>query len=313
MRPEVAGHVRPRTFAVVLNHRTPGATIAAVQSICASTSPPDATLVVDNASGDDSPARILAAVPDVELMASALNGGFSAGCNLGIRSALARGADRLLLINSDVVVSVDALARLSDLLDRDPSVGVAAPIVTRQSNPDAIESAGIRYSRSTGRMRHRYYDANRHQASLRGIADVDGASGCAMLVRREVFDAIGLFAPEYFYSFEDVDFCLRARQAGFKTVIVSEAVVRHAGGETIGRASARRTYFSTRNHLLLASRVGPQAWPVRVARAANIVGLNVAHAVFRSETPVGAGLAAVIRGVRDHLKGKYGTDEPPST
>lgn len=312
MAPE-AGHAPPRTVAVVLNFRTPDATIAAVQSLRASTRPPNATVVVDNGSGDDSVARLRAALPGADLISSALNGGFSAGCNLGIRGALERSARRVFLLNSDVEVSADAVALLGDVLDRAPNVGVAAPIVTRQSDPDAIESAGTRYSTSTGRMSHYRPNGNAPAPNLEGVTDVDGVSGCAMLVRREVFDAIGLFAEEYFYSFEDLEFCLRARRAGFKTVIVAGATVRHGGSKTIGRDSTRRLYFAARNHLLLASRFGPQAWPVRVARAANIVGLNVAHAMFRSETPVGVGLAAVIRGVRDHVKGKYGTDEPPPT
>ena len=308
MDPEVAGHTRPRTFAVVLNYRTAEATMAAVRSLQASTRPLASVIVVDNASGDDSLQRVHEDAPDVQLIASKVNGGFSAGCNVGIRAALEQGAASVLVLNSDVQVPPDTLGALERVLDSEPRIGVAAPLVTRRSDPDSIESAGISYSPATGRMRHHGHNARRSAAPPAGCRDVDGVSGCAMLVRREVFEAIGLFAEEYFYSFEDLEFCLRAGRASFRTVSVDGVVVLHAGAETIGPASPRRAYFGVRNHLLTASLIGPQTWPIRVARAANIVGLNVAHALVRSGAPIAPSLAAIGRGVRDHLKGKYGAD-----
>ena len=308
MDPEVAGHARPRTFAVVLNYRTARATITAVRSLQASTDPPVSIIVVDNASGDDSPQRVRSDAPDIQLVVSAVNGGFSAGCNVGIRAALEQGASRVLVLNSDVEVPRDTLSVLERVFDREPGVGVAAPIVTRRSDPQSIESAGISYSLATGRMRHHGHNARQSGRPRAAFRDVDGVSGSAMFVRREVFEAVGLFAEEYFYGFEDLEFCLRAKTAGFRTVCVGDAVVEHEGGASIGRDSPRRLYFAARNHLLLASRVGSQAWPLRAARATNIVGLNVAHALVRSNGRIVPSLAAIGRGVRDHLRGRYVTD-----
>jgi len=307
MDPEVAGHARPRTFAVVLNYRTASATIAAVRSLQASTSPPASIIVVDNASGDDSLPRVRSDAPDAQLIASAVNSGFSGGCNVGIRAALDQGASRVLLLNGDVDVPPDTLSVLECVFHKEPRVGVAGPIVTMRSDPSSIESAGISYSPATGRMRHLGHNARQSDTPLAACRDVDAVSGCAMLVRREVFETVGLFAEEYFYGFEDLEFCLRAKAAGFRTVCAGDAVVKHEGGASIGRASPRRLYFAARNHLLLATRVGPQAWPIRFARATNIVGLNVAHALVQSGA-IAPSLAAIGRGVRDHLKGRYGSD-----
>ena len=83
---------------------------------------------------------------------------------------------------------------------------------------------------------------------------MDGVSGCLMLVRREVFTAIGLLDEDYFFGFEDLDFCLRARASGFATILARNSAVLHEGGKSMGAESPRRLYFGARNQLLLARR-----------------------------------------------------------
>ena len=128
-----------------------------------------------------------------------------------------------------------------------------------------------------------------------------------MLVKREVFERIGLLAEEYFFSFEDLDFCLRARAAGFTTVCSGASRGYHEGGQTIGARSPARLYYAARNHLLLASRAARDGTAFsRAARFGAVVGLNLAHALLRSGTSRPAAVAAVLRGSRDHLRGRYG-------
>jgi GT2 family glycosyltransferase len=294
--------------AVVLNYRTAPQTITLVRSLQRS-SAIDRVLVVDNASGDDSVTRFKRELDGVEVLAPTHNRGFSTGCNDGIRQALGHGADRLLLLNPDVVVQAEAVAGLDEVMAGGGDV--VGPVLVQAADSNCIESGGITYSPLTGRMRHRLSGASRTDAQIPDVADVDGVSGCAMLVRREVFEAVGLFAEEYFYGFEDLEFCLRAKAAGFRAVCAGRAVVAHEGAASIGRDSPRRLYFAARNHLLLASRVGPQAWPIRLTRAVNVVGLNIAHALVRSGVPIAPGLWAIGRGLRDHLKARYGPDENP--
>ena len=104
---------RPATVAVVLNYRTPREAIGAVRSLLSSSAPFASIIVVDNASDDGSADLLARDLPDIELIVAAANGGFSAGCNVGIREALRRGAARVLLLNSDVTVPPDAVARWS--------------------------------------------------------------------------------------------------------------------------------------------------------------------------------------------------------
>ena len=126
-------------------------------------------------------------------------------------------------------------------------------------------------------------------------------------MRREVLERTGPFDASYFYSFEDVDFCLRAQAAGFSTLSVPAARAYHEGGQSIGRRSARRIYFATRNHLKLAARL--EARPIRrTLTAGAIVALNAAYVVTSADAPLLSGLAAVVRGTWHHLLGRYGSD-----
>ena len=293
-------------FAVVLNYRTPEQTCIAVGSLQTSRTPPAAIEVVDNGSGDDSVAALRRSLRGVRIMALTGNAGFPAGCNAGIRSALERGAEHVLLVNSDVVLAPDAIDRLLAIMNADPAVGIAGPVVVSREEPDRIASAGIAFSAETGRMRHRKVGARVDSLVLDSSHSVDAVSGCVMLIRRQVFERAGFFDEAYFFSFEDVEFCLRARRVGFRTVCTPDAIAYHEGGRTIGRKSARRVYFATRNHLRLAEAAGSRAG--RPLRAGLVLGLNAAYVLVSPEAPLVGGAAAFVRGAWHHFSGRYGAD-----
>ncbi len=295
------------TAAVMVNYRTPELSIAAVRALEEADSAPDRVIVVDNGSADDSAPAIRRELPGAELLLASANGGFAAGCNLGIREALRQGATRVLLLNPDVLVERGAVSALERALDAHPGLGIAGPMLVSRAVPERVESLGIRYSSVTGRMRHDGVGAAPHSVAPFGVRDVDGVSGCAMLVARGVFERIGLLAEPYFYGFEDLDFCLRARAAGFRTACVGDARVWHAGQASIGRASGRRIYFATRNHLLLTARLSaPRRRGVRWLQQTAVLGFNVAHVLFTSDVNRMTGLAAFAQGAWDHAVGRYG-------
>ena len=158
-------------------------------------------------------------------------------------------------------------------------------------------------------MLHRGFDSHADTLSIDSSRVVDGVSGCLMLVTRDVFDAVGLLDEDYFFSFEDLDFCLRARRAGFTTVLAGLAAAHHEGGRSIGATSPRRLYFAARGHLLLSRRVSPPAGLLAsVFRTCSVVALNVAHAVCSTGAPLPVRVAAVGRGVRDYFAGRFGPD-----
>ncbi len=291
--------------AVVLNYRTPDQTWLAVRSLQASFAPPARIVVVDNGSGDASVPRLRESLGDVELIENPVNLGFSDGCNAGIRAALDRHPDFVLLVNSDAVLAPDAIGALLARIESDASIGIAAPRLLSREEPGWIASSGIYYSRRTARMRQ-IGSGQRASEPAAAASEMDAVSGCVMLIRREVFEQIGLFDPAYFFSFEDIDFCLRAADRGLRSVVVTEAVAYHEGGRTIGRSSSSRVYYATRNHLRLQARVGPAA--LRLLHTAVIVALNTAYVLTSAGAPRLSGLAAVARGTWHHLRGRYGQD-----
>jgi GT2 family glycosyltransferase len=288
--------------AIVLNYCTPDQTMLAVGSLQTSSVIPS-VIVVDNGSGDGSPDRLRGSVPGVRLLETKTNLGFSGGCNAGIRLALDEGAEFVLLVNSDAMLAPDALALLLRAASEHPSAGIIGPVLLGREEPDRIASAGIRYSRRTGRMRHVAPGAPLSLLPPGEVHPVDAVSGCVVLIRRAVFERIGLLDEQYFFFFEDVDFCLRARDAGFDVIRANEAIAYHEGGRTIGRRSPARVYFAARNHLRLARRTGTRPAPFR---AGLIVGLNAAYVLLSGETPRVRGLAALARGAWHHVRGRYG-------
>jgi GT2 family glycosyltransferase len=313
----VAVRERPRITAgiaaVVLNYRAADDTLLAVQSLRASRRRPNDIIVVDNDEHGTAQAALSSLAPHIVYMHAPVNLGYSGGMNLGIREALRRGADRVLLVNSDVVLPPDCLERLEEALDSAPSVGIAGPVVVARSDPDRFATLGMSYRPASGRMRHVGFGRRVDGRLLAATAPVDGVAGCVMLVRRDVFDAVGLFDDDYFFSFEDLDFCLRARRAGFSTVLAGLATAHHEGGRSIGARSPRRLYFGARGHLLLARRAGPPTSRLCSAmRTTSIVMLNLAHAVRSSGAPLPTRLGAVARGVRDYFVGRFGPDRDAS-
>ncbi len=190
--PRLAFAARPRLAAVVVNHRTPDETWLAVSSLLASRRRPDRVFVVDNDDADAWRARAAACGDDVVYLHTGANLGFTGGVNVGVRAALADGADAVVLVNSDAVLAPGCLGALERAWQdgaasgsgRAGERGIVAPLLLARSDPATVASAGIDYDRSTGRMRER-------DAGLRR-ADVDGASGprvaasgCVLLVSRD--------------------------------------------------------------------------------------------------------------------------------
>lgn len=295
-----------RVTAVVLNYRTADETWLAVRSLQTSFRPPDRILIVDNGSGDGSAAALRCSLDGIEILEAQNNGGFSAGCNIGIRAALVDKTDFVLLVNSDAVVAPDATARLLDAARSDPTLGILAPVLLSREEPDRIASAGISFSALTGRMRHRSAGLPVSLLPPGTTHVVDAVSGCVMLIRRGVLEGAGLLDEHYFFSFEDIDLCLRAQAAGFSTACAHESFAYHEGGRTIGRRSARRVYFATRNHLRLAGIAGAPSG--KWLRSGFVVGLNAAYVLVAREAPLLRGLAAVVRGAWHHTIGRYGPD-----
>lgn len=191
--------------------------------------------VVDNASGDGSPEMVRDQFPQVQLLENPGNPGFAAANNQGIR--LSRGR-YILLLNPDTIVKPGALAALVKFMDEHPQAGAAG---ARLLNADGSLQESC-YPRPTlGREFWRLFHLDRLAARaiypmqrwpLDRPREVDVLMGACLLVRRAVFDQIGLWEETYFMYSEEVDLCYRVQAAGWSLVWVPQAEVVHLGGQS---------------------------------------------------------------------------------
>jgi GT2 family glycosyltransferase/glycosyltransferase involved in cell wall biosynthesis len=193
-------------------------------------SPAVELIVVDNASPDATAEYLASLDGRVRVIANAENLGFARACNQGARAA--RG-EHLLFLNNDTIPRPGWLEPLLRELDGDPRVAIAG---ARLLYPDGkVQHAGIAFSRPDGVPYHVYRGASRqHPATLRR-RELRAVTGACLLVRRSAFEAAGGFDEGYRNGFEDVDLCLRVREAGGRVIYQPRSELIHLEEQTPGR------------------------------------------------------------------------------
>jgi len=210
-------------------------------------------IVVDNASRDDSVAMLRAKYPQVELIANAVNRGFTGGNNQGI--AVSRGRC-VMVLNPDTVVLGDALDQLVIYLDGHPDVGAIGPQLL---NPDRslqssrrrfptlatafFESTWLQGLAPKRILTHFYMD----DVPASPAHEVDWLNGACTVFRRAVLDRVGVYDERNFFMYsEELDLCRRVKEAGWKIVYLPEAQVVHYVGQSSKQAvAARHIHFQT--------------------------------------------------------------------
>jgi len=275
---------------VVLNYKTAALTIDCLRSLADEIDaiPGSRVVVTDNASGDGSVEKIASAISEnhwhdwVELMPLEQNGGFAFGNNAAIRPVLASAVScpYVLLLNPDTVVRPGALKSLLTFMNEHPEAGIAgsrledldgSPQHSAFRFPSVISELdfGLRLG-FVSKLLSRW-------SGVPPIADdpheTNWVAGASMIIRREVFEAIGLLDENYFMYFEEVDFCLRAHRAGWPCWYVPQSHVVHFVGQSSGVTDSkrppkrmptywfdsRRRYF-LKNHGWLFTALADAAW-----------------------------------------------------
>jgi len=288
------------TVAVIVHWRDAEATLGCVATLRGE----DARIVVvDNGGAAPLAKRLAALAPEATLVPSAENLGYAGGANLGIRHALAAGADVVLLLNDDVRVHPGAVAAGRAALAADPRIAVVGPRVLARDAPgrlwlawgDVAWGADLVALHGAGAPDGPPYAAGR---------DADWVAGCALWLRGEALRRVGLFDEAFFAYHEEVDWCARARAAGWRVVYAPEVIVTHGGRGSGGAAAAVRVrkYLTARNLVLFARKHGDRARRLRVA-AALAVSLPL-QLLWHLPRGSAGGVWAKIRGVRDALGGR---------
>lgn len=230
----------PRLAVVILNYNRADLLADCLASLYAAPTRCDLTVwVVDNASSDGSAELVRADYPQAHLIVSPTNGGYARGNNLAVRAIMAAGsADYLMLLNNDTVVPAGALDGLVDYLETHPEAGVVGPklilpdgsldLACRRSFPTPEVSfyrmAGLSrlFPRSPRFARYNltYLDPDQE-------AEVDAVVGACMLLRAAVIAEVGLLDEQFFMYGEDLDWCYRIKQYGWRVNYYPGVVVYH--------------------------------------------------------------------------------------
>jgi GT2 family glycosyltransferase len=238
--------------------------------------------------------------PGAELLRLPENRGFAAGANAGLARLRELGCDRALLLNNDARLEPGALRRLAEALE-DPRTAAAGPLLLR---PDGrVESRGLLLDTWSGRSRLLGHGEPDRRAE--GRARVEALSGAALMLRLSALEAVGGLDEQYFHSFEDTEWCHRARRAGLELVVVVGARARHAAASTLG-ACSDRLYYAARNHQRAVDRLLPLAGAGAAVRRLAILLQDLAHALRQSDVPRLQGLRAVCAGFADFRRGRFG-------
>ncbi len=210
----------PKIFIIILNYNGKDVIKNCLTSVFKNDYPNFEVVMVDNNSTDGSFEFAKANFSKADFIKNEENLGYAAGNNAGIRFALERMADFVLLLNNDTEVEKDFLTRLADAAEKDEKIGIASPVIfnghTRQ-----VWFSGGKINWLTMKTIHS------REVLSEDCRETSFVSGCAALIRAAVFKEIGLLDEDFFLYWEDADFSLRARRAGFKNIAVVGSRVYH--------------------------------------------------------------------------------------
>lgn len=212
-------------------------------------------LVVDNGSSDDSVEVIRSEFPDVAVIEAGENLGYAGGNNVGIKYALQQGAEYILVLNNDTIVDPNLVDAFIEAANAYPEAGILNAKIYYYSEPHKIWAVGGGWNK------------NNCDLILIGLGEIDDgiiykepfevdyAIGCALFFHRTVVERIGFIEDKFFLNFEEIDWCSRARKAGYKIYSIPAAKIWHKVSASFGGEEAPlRRYYLVRNNMLWAKR-----------------------------------------------------------
>lgn len=192
------------------------------------------------------------------------NLGYAGGMNKGIEYAMSKKTDYILLLNNDILFEKPILKALIKHIENKKEVGIIGPSIKFVRDSETIYDMGGKVNMLFGRTSHNEVNENEmlkpnlqvfdseiaRACGTQGseftegrvrydrVVEADYVSGCCMLIKNDVFMKVGLFDEMFFLYYEDVDFCLRAKKAGFKTIVLPDVYVFHNLSQTVGKISS---------------------------------------------------------------------------
>lgn len=274
----------PKVSIIILNWNGWQDTLECLDSLINVIYPNYEVIVVDNGSTNESLAKLKAKNPfefaqgkeklevgapfdfaqgkqSLKIIENKENLGFAGGNNVGIKYALENDADYVLLLNNDTLASETFLSELLAEAEKNKTFGLFGPKIYfwPRTSPERIWFMGGKINWLKTKGVHVNYDAKENSPAETGarLIETDYITGCGLLIRREVIKKIGTLSDDYFLYYEDTDYCLKARVAGWKCGIVPSARIWHKVSRSAKEFSPSYLYYHARNGLLMAKRNNP--------------------------------------------------------
>ena len=210
-------------------------------------------ILVDNASLDDSVQFIKSNFPEVSLILSEYNRGFSGGCNFGAQHTK---GEYLLILNNDTVHESDWVEPLVKMLEENPNISAVQPKIKNFDNRDYFDYAGAcggfidKYCFPFARGRI-FNTVEKDEGQYDEACKIFWASGTAFLTRKDIFDKIGGFDKTFFAHMEEIDYHWKSQMLGHEIWVEPASVIYHKGALTLPVSSPKKTYLNYRNSLIL--------------------------------------------------------------
>lgn len=230
----------PKVFVVILNFNGKNILLDCLTSVFKSDYSNLEIVVVDNNSTDESFEKARLSFSRSHFIKNDENIGFSKGNNVGIRYALEKFADYVFVLNNDTILEKTTISSLVKTAQENPLAGIISPLILNADN-ESVWFAG-------GKVQWRKMK-NMHltKKSSNNIYSSEYLSGCAMFIKKEVFKKVGLFDERFFLYYEDADFSLRAKKAGFGLLIDPVTTIQHLEQST---ANDSKNYWLVLSGLL---------------------------------------------------------------
>ncbi|MBP2676799.1 MAG: hypothetical protein H6Q84_3639 [Deltaproteobacteria bacterium] len=280
--PPAQGKEPPLVYVVILTWNGREDTLECLRSLVPVWNDRVMGLVVDNGSSDGTAEAVRSRFPGMEVIETGENLGYAGGNNVGIRHALDRGADYVLLLNNDTVADPPFLKEMLAVAGGSERIGFVSPKICFLDPPDLLERDRGQYDQTT---------------------EIDRPCGCAVLVSRRLCREVGLMDDQLFLYGEEVEWMLRARKRRFKACLAPKARVWHKVSASIGGENHPDAfYYGVRNTLRALNgqapcRFAPAGW-ARNGMVAAVFALSL----LRSSVSLKEGAAAIFSGIRDYRR-----------
>jgi len=242
-----------QTSIISVNFNQPEVTYDFLKSVKENTAGKNIELIlVDNGSKVDHKEDFEALYPGLIYIRSEENLGFAGGNNLAVK--IAKG-DTLLFLNNDTEITPDLVQQLNDELLSNPEIGIISPLILYYDNPKIIQYAGFTEMNYLTGRNGSIGSMEINTGQYNDVSVPTGfCHGAAMMCRRQDLVEVGLMDELFFLYYEELDWCEKFRRAGKKIWFTGKASIYHKESMSVGKESAIKTYFMTRNRMLYIRR-----------------------------------------------------------